>query len=299
MQDRQGALFRYERKRFFSIKFFIWFGLCFLVSLVLFWTEYREKEKDLLYKEIVERYQGVESPEKIDEIKEKTLYYQQSLADYRENAELYSRDQMSDEDFELFLEDYRHAKKYISGWERLHVKAIQFENCSSTEYFFYDKAWEQLFKNKISIPFILLFITLLVPYFYLDSDANLEAIGNSYCHYQKLKKNRFGLALIFVLAFQILWIIGELLIIVCTSSLPFGGASVCSLSVCDKVSDSVSLIQFYILRNILLLLKRCVDTTLLYMLADKIRHKMQTMVILILYLLATDLFYLELLKRIL
>ena len=296
MQMNHREIFKYEYKRCFFWKMQLWVLLCFCISAAFFWYEYRESEEDVLYKDIVGLYQGASSQQKIDEIKEKTAHYAQALIDHDAIANLYARNGMSDEEFEQFMEDYRHAKKYMNSWERLESNALRFEEQSSSTYFFYDTAWNKLFSNQIGVPFLLLLIPLLIPYFYLDADSGFESMGESYCNYRQIKKYRLRFALIFLLLLQVIWMAKEFVVILFTSSLPHADMSACSLSVCSEISGSVSLLLFYILRNIILLLKRILDTFLIYFLADRIKGKMQTTVIILIYLLATDWYYLELLR---
>lgn len=299
MEIEPKEIFKYEYKRCFFRKMQLWMVFCFLISGALFWFEYRESNQDVLYKDIVEPYRGLATQEKIDEIKEKTAYYQQVLAIHQETSDLYARDKISDEEFDAFIKDYRHAKKYVDSWLKLCDNALRFEAQESQTYFFYDVAWGKLFANKIGWPFLFLFITLLVPYFYLDIDSKQQEIIQSYCGYPKLRQYRLRFAAISVVLLQILWAATELTVILLVSSLPDKGMSACSLSVCSQISSSVSLLQFFVLKNLLLLLKRAVDSGVLYCLSGRIKNKMVATVLLLIYLLITDMYYLELLRWVL
>ena len=296
MQMNHREIFKYEYKRCFFRKMQLWMVICFCISAAFFWYEYRESAEDVLYKDIVGLYQGASSQQIIDEIKEKTAHCAQALIDHDAIADLYARNGMSDEEFELFMEDYRHAKKYMNSWKRLEENALRFEEQSSLTYFFYDTAWNKLFSNQIGVPFLLLLISLLIPYFYLDADSGFEPMGQSYCNYRQIKKYRLRFALVSLLLLQTIWMAEEFVVILLTSSLPHADMSACSLSVCSEISSSISLLFFYILRNFILLLKRILDTILIYFLADRIKGKMQTTVILLIYLLVTDWYYLELVR---
>lgn len=293
------AIFKYEYKRCFSWKMQLWLLLCFLIGVALFWFEYRENQEDILYKDIVEQYQGSVTREKIDEVKEKTAHYQQVLAREMEVLDDYARDKISDEEFHVFIEDCRHAKKYRNSWLRLQENVLRFEVQDKETYFFYDTAWGKLFVNKIDWPFLLLFSSLLVPYFYLDLDSGQQEIIQSYCGYPQLRRYRLRFAAVSVVLLQILWEAAELVVALFASSLPEGGMSACSLAVCQEIGDSVSLFQFLALKNITLLLKRGVDVGVLYLLSGKIKNKMVVTVLLLIYLLVTDRYYLEVLRWVL
>lgn len=289
-------IFKYEYKRCFFRKMRLWMVLCFLISCVFFWFEYREGEADILYKDIVGQYRGVATQEKIEEIQEKTAHYQQVLAREAEVLDDYARDKISDGEFNVFIEDCRHAKKYMNSWLRLQENALRFENQEGETYFFYDTAWGKLFANKIGWPFLFLFITLLVPYFYLDIDSGQQEIIQSYCGYPQLRGYRLRFAAVSIVLLQMLWAALELFVVLLASSLPDRGMSACSLAVCQNIGDSVSLLQFFVLKNLMLLLKRGVDVCVLHFLSGRVKNKMAATALLLIWLLITDMYYLELLR---
>lgn len=256
MQMEPKEIFKYEYKRCFFKKMQLWMLFCFLIGIALFWFEYRESQEDILYKDIVGQYQGPVTQEKMEEIKEKTAHYEQVLAREAEVLDDYARNKISDEEFNVFIEDCRHAKKYRNSWLRLQENVLRFEVQDKETYFFYDTAWGKLFANKIGWPFLFLFISLLVPYFYLDLDSKQQEIIQSYCGYPQLRRYRLGFAAVSIVLLQILWAAAELAVVLFVSSLPGKEMTVCSLAVCQKTVDSVSLLQFFVLKTMILLLKR-------------------------------------------
>lgn len=298
MSVRCREMFRYEYKRLFSRKLWLWIGICFLLNLAGLICKYRENEDDFLYREIVEQYRGVSTEEKISDIYEKTAHYILVLENHAAVAEEYARGNVSDKEFQQFIADYKYAERSIDSWVKVQEKAGRFAEQGKTTYFFYDTAWEKLFENNADWIFLFLLMTLLVPYFYLDRDSDLYGIAKSYANYQRMEQYRLYGAVAVVLFFRITGILSELLVILSVSSLPDALSTVCSLEKCRNVGASVTLLQFYIVRNLLLLLKSVVDVFLLKFMSEKIRNKMQTTIILLIYLAVTNFYCIELLKGI-
>lgn len=287
---------QYEYKRFFSKGVWCWIAICCVITTVLLGYRYKENEQDLVYKEVVEQYHGIATQEKIRDIYEKTMYYSQVLNDHVLVTENYARGNMSDEEFQQFMDDYKYAKRTIEGWEKLCLKAEQFENQTCRTYFFYDVAWEKLFQNDIQIVLIFLISSLFIPYFYYDKESNVCCIAESFFNYQEIKKYRLRMAIVWILMLQILWMLVEICMVCYMSSIPDATATVCSIATCKDVAESFSVMKFYILKNLTLFIKRVIDILLLYFVAEKIESKMQTTIIGFAYLAITNWYYMELLK---
>ena len=71
---------------------------------------------------------------------------------------------------------------------------------------------------------------------------------------------------------------------------------VCSLEICNGVKETISLVHFYVLKCLLGLMKCGVDVWFTYLMAEKLKSKMLTTIIILIYLLATNLYYVEVLK---
>lgn len=289
---------QYEYKRFFSKGLWCWIAICCVITIALLGYRYKENEQDTVYKEIVEQYHGIVTQEKINDIYEKTMYYSQVLNNHVLITEDYARGNISDEEFQQFMNDYKYAKRTIEGWKKICLKAEQFENQTCKTYFFYDVAWEKLFQNDIQIVSIFLISSVFIPYFYYDKESNMCCIAESYSNYQEIKKYRLHIAITWILILQILWMLVEAFMVCCMSSIPDATATVCSLETCKEVSESFSLMKFYILKNLTLLVKRVIDIFLLCFASEKLENKMQTTIIGLVYLVITNWYYIELVKMV-
>lgn len=299
MSAHHKEIIKYEYKRFFSWRLWIWIGACCVLNMLLWGFKYNESEQELIFKEIVEQYRGISTKEKICDIYEKTEYFSWVLDQHLVVAEDYARGDISDEEFQHFMDDYKYARKTINGWLKLYENANRFEKQANTTYFFYDVAWEKLFRNDMGCIFIFLSITLWIPYFYLDRDSALRPIEESYFNYKKIKRYRLCYAMLLGVVLQMVWTILELGIVLSMSTIPDASATVCSISVCKEVSGTISIIQFYVLKNLAFLLKRIIDVGFVYFISEKFKSKMQTTVFTLVYLAITNLGYVEILKEIL
>lgn len=296
MSVHHRELLRYEYKRFFTWKLWIWIGICFLINIAFFVCKYRESEQDWLYQEVVEQYRGISTKEKISDIYEKTNYYSEVLGNHAAVSEEYARGKISDEKFQQFISDYKYAQHSINGWLKVQENACRFEEQGEKTYFLYDVAWEKLFSRDAEWIFVFLMLSLFVPYFYLDQDSDIHTIGESYFRYRKVKRCRLYFAMAIVTILKVLWILSEWIVILSVSSLPDAGAAVCSIAVCREVRATISLVEFYWFRNLLILIKSVLDLFFLCFLSNKMKNKMQTTVILLIYLLVTNFWCIELLK---
>lgn len=287
---------KYEYKRLFSPKLWCWIAICCLVNIVLWGFKYKETEQDTIYREVVNEYTGIATKEKIKEIFEKTEYYSQVLEQHVFITEEYAKGNISEEEFQHFMDDYKYAKKYINGWLRLQENAARFEVQDKDTWFFYDVGWNRLFENDVQIIFVFLFITLLIPYFYQDKDSNLCFIYESYFDYAKIKKLRVYYAIILFAVLQVIWIVVEIVTVLFMTSIPDMASSVCSLEIYAGVKDSISVIHFYTFKAVLLFLKRVVDVLFTYLMAEKLKSKMMATIIILIYLMITNLYYVEVLK---
>lgn len=299
MSAQYKLVCKYEYKRMFSRKIWCWIVICFLVNIVLWGFKYKETEQDAIYREIVNEYTGIATKEKIDEIYQKTEYYAKVLEQHVFIAEEYAKGNVSEEEFQHFMNDYKYAKKYINGWLKLQDNAARFEIQNKNTWFFYDVGWNKLFENDVQIIFVFLFITLLIPYFYQDKDSNLCLVYESYFDYAKIKKLRVYYTIMLFGVLQVIWIVAEIGTVLFMTSIPDMASSVCSLEICTGVKDAISVIHFYAFRNLLLLLKRIIDVLFVYLMAEKLKSKMMTTIIILIYLMITNLYYVEVLKTLL
>lgn len=289
----------YECKRFFKKWVWLWIAICFILNIVIGIYTYQESEQDTIYKELVNQYQGSAEQKKISEIYDRAEYYSKVLDQHAQISEKYAKNKVSDEDYAQFIADYKYAKSHMDAWLRLQENAYRYEKQESVPHFLYDVSWTKLFENKIQWVFTLLMLTLLVPYFFLDRDSNFYQIGESYYGYKKQETCRLCLALTVILLLQVLWDISELLVLLSQSSLPNSNAPACSLEILRQVSPEVSLGVFYGIRNITLLIKRICDVMILFFLTSKCKNQMVTTVMILVYLLATNFYFMEFLKWIL
>lgn len=295
MSDRK-LICKYENKRMFSRKTWCWIVICCLMNTILWTFKYKETEQDIIYREVVSQYTGIATKEKIEEIYEKTEYYLQCLEQHVYITEEYAKGDVSEEEFRHFMEDYKYAKKYINGWLRLQEKATGFEIQDEETYFFYDAGWSRLLKNDVQIVFVFLFITLLIPYFCQDKDSKLSSIYESYLDYVRIKKIRVYYAIILFGVLQVIWIIVEIITVLIMTSIPNITSPVCSLEICNGVKETISLIHFYVFKCLLSLMKCGVDVWVTHLMSEKLKSKMLTTIIILIYLLTTNLYYVEVLK---
>lgn len=299
MKQEYKQLLRYEYKRLFPVPTWICIILFTAAFFLLSWKTYGETEEDRCYRDVVQEYRGIATSEKIKEIIKRAEHYQTVLDTHYQTAEDYARGKVSDEEFQAFMDDYYYAKEYISGWSKLKEHALRYQGQEQKTYFLYDTAWEKLFENKVDILFVFLMILCFIPYFYKDVDVRWKSIGESYKGYQELKKRRLFFAIFLVLVMQAVWCMGELGILLITDAIPDSHASMCSLLEGAGMRESVSLLGFYIIRTVLLLIKRIVDLLVLKFLSDHGDNKMLAAAVLLVYLLITDGGYLIPVKKML
>lgn len=299
MRVEANKTLTYEYKRLCSGKTWILIALC-LIANILFWNIiYKDSEENYLYQEVVESYEGEANSETIEEIYDKMEYYTRVLNEHAVISEKYAKDEISDAEYERMISDYKYAKVYINGWEKLWENAKRYEQQKSGAYFFYEVSWERLVDNKVQWIFTCLLVILLIPYFYLDKSTKFWTIGESYYKYEKQERIRLYFVIFVVLILQTIWIEGELLTVMFQSSLPLPKAAACSLEAFAEVKPTISLVQVYIVQNLLLLLKRCLDVALLSECAKRSKSQMVATVIALIYLLSTNYYYVEILKYIL
>lgn len=264
--------------------------------MILWGYLYKDSEQNLLYQDVVKLYEGNSNSEIIEDIYLKTEYYVQILNEHAMISEKYARNEISDAEYEQVISDYKYAKVYINGWEKLWENAKRYEQQKKLAYFFYEVSWEKLFHNDIQWIFTFLMVILLLPYFYMDRITKFCVIGESCYNYKKQEKCRLYFAIFIMLILQILWIAVELLTVLSQSSIPYPNAAACSLKIFAEIRPTISLAQIYILQNLLLLLKRCLDVVLIFLCAKKLKSQMVTTVFSLIYLLSTNYFYIEALK---
>ncbi|MGN0249879.1 MAG: hypothetical protein ACI4EH_00735 [Oliverpabstia sp.] len=299
MKQEYKQLLRYEYKRLFPVSTWICIIMFTAAFFLLSWKTYEETEEDRCYREVVQEYRGIATSEKIEEIIERAEHYQTVLDTHYQTAEDYAKGKVSDEEFQDFMDDYYYAKEYISGWSKLKEHALRYQGQEQKTYFLYDTAWEKLFENKVDILFVFLMILCFIPYFYKDVDVRWKSIGESYKGYQELKKRRLFFAIFLVLVMQAVWCMGELGILLITDAIPDSHASMCSLLAGTGMREGVSLLGFYIIRTVLLLIKRIVDLLVLEFLSDHGDNKMLAAAVLLVCLLITDGGYLIPVKKML
>lgn len=288
MKARKKTLCGLECKRIFSIKVILWMVVCLGVNLFLWMTTYRETKQDQIYYEVLEIYRGKSNAEKCGEIFERTAYYKRILDEHALNSDAYAKNKIGEDEYQILLQDYKFGKRTISGWERLQANAERFENMTEETYFLYDVAWEKVFQKDAEWVFNLLLITLLIPFFYMDRDAEYHSILQSFCHYKRLKQYRLFLAIATVLLLQLIWMITEGLVSLSMTDFPDSGATLRSLPSFAETQTSFTLSQFLMIMIGLKLLKRVLDVYILSLLSHKIQSKIQTTVLAVCYLLASD-----------
>lgn len=288
MKQKYKLFWYFEWKRLFPVSAWVCIFLLSLAFYFLSWKNYKATEEELCYREVVQEYRGIVTPEKIAEIMERADYYQMVLDTHYQTAEDYARGRVSDEEFKKFMEDYYYAKEYISGWDKLKEHALRYQEQKQKTYFLYDIAWEKLFKNKLNILFIFLMILCFVPYFYKDMDVNWKSISETYIGYKKIKRKRLLLAIFLVLILQILWIAGEAGILLAVDGIPDSFASACSLLAGESMGENLSLQGLYILKIAVTLAKRVVDILFLKLFSDRVDNKMLAAAIWLVYLMVSD-----------
>lgn len=289
----------YECKRFFKKWVWLWIAICFVLNIVIGIHTYQESEQDMIYKELVNQYQGSAEQEKVSEIYDRTEYYSRILDEHAEISEKYAKNKVSDEDYAQLIADYKYAKNHMDAWLRLQENAHRYEKQEYVPHFLYDVSWTKLFENRMQWVFTFLMITLLIPYFFLDRDSNFYQLGESYYGYKKQETYRICLALAVIVLLQVLWNISELLVLLSQSSLPNSNAPACSLEILRQINPKVSLGVFYGIWNITLFIKRICDVMIAFFLSLKCKNQMATTVMILVYLLATNFYFTEFLKWIL
>lgn len=295
---RDKTLF-FEYKRLFSNRIWVVIALCFAISLVFWSYRYKDLEEDLIYKEVVEQYRGNATDEKREDISYKMEYYTRIINEHFTISEKYAKDEISTAEYKEIIADYNYAKANWKGWEKLWENTNRYTQQKNSADYLYEVSWEKLLDNDLQWAFTFLMIILLIPYFYLDRETGFYAMGESFWKYKYQKKNRLCFALVIILLLQVLWIASEHAVVIFQSSIPDPNAAACSLKMLTQIKSGISLGQVYLVKNLLLLLKRCLDVVLLFFAAEKVRGKMLTTVIGLLYLLATNYYYMDWVYRIL
>lgn len=311
---------RFEYKRFFHRKIWICIVFCFLLQLIFMGIKYKESPEDVVYQEVLESYCGLATVEKIEEITEKTIYYEQTLAEYKWMVEQYARNEITDAQFFSYMEEYKYAKQTICGWQRLNEHAHRFLAGDGTYYFFYDVSWEKLFAQDSQWLYTILLVLLLLPYYYRDRDVRCYEMTHSYCGFYQVEKYRLCYGVCVAVIIQIVCVCIELFMALTMSRLPdymatakslFVGTSISEvnrvtgmrilgddgilslgfLSAVIEYCDEVTLLTFLILRVGLLILKRVVDVVFLNLCACCMKNKMQAAVVVLGVILGTNVFF--------
>lgn len=311
---------RFEYKRFFHRKIWICIVFCFLLQLIFMGIKYKESPEDVIYQEVLESYRGLATVEKIEEIIEKTTYYERTLAEYEWMVEQYARNEITDAQFFSYMEEYKYAKQTIGGWQRLNEHAHRFLAGDGTYCFFYDVSWKKLFAQDSQWLYTILLVLLLLPYYYRDRDVRCDEMAHSYCGFYQIEKYRLRYGVCVAVIIQIVFVCIELFMALAMSRLPdymatakslfvgasmsgvdkvagmriFGDGGILSLGFLSAVigyGGEVTLLTFLILRVVLLFLKRVVDVVFLNLCARGMKNKMQAAVVVLGGILGTSILF--------
>ena len=285
------AAFSLEVKRIFTKKMFILIVSCFILSIVMWIIEYRESEKDFLYREVVQQYVGISNQEKINDIKNKVTYYSKILDEHTLIAEQYAKGEIREEEFQKFITDYKDAKIYLKSYQMIRENAIRFEKQKKTSYFLYDIKWKKIFENDVQWIFIFMMLSLTIPYLYMDRETKYYSMGKTYSKYSKIEWYRVLFVSCIITALQIVWLGTELCIIILRGSISNIDFTACSLEKFKELPENITLGTCLLMREIFMILKRSMDVFAVYFLSRKVNY-ITTAIVMLVYLLISDAFIL-------